>query len=71
MLNRYLDPITYSIHVSHIYLHLADFIIVHVGKHTSYMDPMGVSKLRPVSVGLWGLDGLMWRYHIGVLQLSQ
>ena len=47
------------------------FFIVHVGKHTSHMDPMGVSKLRPVSVGLWGLDGLMWRYHIGVLQLSQ
>lgn len=46
-------------------------LILHVGKHTSHMDQVGVSKLRPVAVGLWGLERLVWRYHIGVLQRSQ
>ena len=45
--------------------------IVHVGKHTSHMDLVGVPKLSPVAVGRWVLECLVWRCHIGVLQRSQ
>ena len=35
---------SHRIHVWYIYLHLVDFYAIHVGKYTSPMDPLGISR---------------------------